>query len=89
MKKSNTYMDRALKARDPRYATILGKLGYDRRDMVADPVSPVDQTPQVRPDTEEEILLRLRAEYKETVGRHAYHAWDADTLRRKIDEARG
>ena len=35
MKKS-TYMDRAMTARDPRYAKILGKLGYERRDMVAE-----------------------------------------------------
>ncbi len=36
MKKNSKYMTRALKSRDPRFAKVLGKLGYDRRDMVSD-----------------------------------------------------
>jgi len=44
--KSHSYMTRAMRARDPRFARILGKLGYDRRDMVAiDPAEPVVQPP--------------------------------------------
>lgn len=80
--KKNTYMDRAMKSRDPRFSKILGKLGYDRRDMVPDAPPPADV-----PVTEEEALQTLRARYKEVIGRSAYHAWDADTLRRKIEEA--
>jgi hypothetical protein len=33
--KSQSYMTRALRARDPRFATILGNLGYERGDLTA------------------------------------------------------
>ena len=75
MKKS-TYMDRALTSRDPRFAQVLSKLGYERRDMVA------DEQPEEKDD-----MAELRAEYQEAVGKKAYHGWDADTLREKIAEA--
>ena len=75
MKKS-TYMDRALKSRDPRFARILGKLGYERRDMVA-----------AEPVADDEITA-LRAEYQDVVGKKAYHGWSADELRAKIAEAK-
>ena len=74
------YMDRALKAKDPRFARILGKLGYDRRDMVAAGeavVAPADD------------IASLRAEYQDVVGKKAFHGWSADTLRDKIAEAKG
>ena len=35
MKKS-TYMDRAMRSADPRFADILGRLGYERTDMMAE-----------------------------------------------------
>ena len=47
------YMDRALKAKDPRFARILGKLGYERRDMVA-----------AEPVADDDDLAALRAEYQ-------------------------
>ena len=72
------YMDRALKAKDPRFARILGKIGYDRRDMVA--ADEADGAPA-------DDLTALRVEYQEAVGKKAYHGWDADTLRAKIAEA--
>ena len=72
------YMDRALKAKDPRFARILGKLGYDRRDMVA-----------VEPVADDDDLAALRAEYQDVVGKKAYHGWSADELRDKIAEAKG
>ena len=74
------YMDRALKARDPRFARILGKLGYERRDMVAG--EPTETAPK------DDDLSSLRAEYQEVVGKKAYHGWGADALREKIAEAR-
>jgi len=77
--KSRSYMDRALRAQDPRYARILGKLGYDRRDLRA-----AAQTP----DPEEE-LKALREEYQDAVGKRPYHGWDAETLKTKIAEAKG
>lgn len=77
MKKS-TYMDRALKSRDPRFARILGRLGYERRDMVAaDPA-----------DSDADDLTALRAEYQDVVGKRAYHGWDVDDLRGKIAAAK-
>ena len=75
MKKS-TYMDRALKSRDPRFARILGKLGYERRDMVA-----------AEPVADDDDLAALRAEYQDVVGKKAYHGWAAEALRAKIAEA--
>lgn len=77
MKKS-TYMDRALRAADPRFARVLGKLGYHRSDLAA----------AVQAHEEEDALSELRAEYQDVVGKKAYHAWDADTLRAKIAEAK-
>ena len=77
MKKS-TYMDRALKARDPRFARVLEKLGYQRRDMVAEPQEA---------ETDDE-LSELRAQYQSVFDKRPYHGWDADTLREKIAEAK-
>jgi hypothetical protein len=38
-------------------------------------------------DEPEDELTTLRAEYKDKLGKQAYHGWDADTLREKIAEA--
>lgn len=72
------YMDRALRAKDPRYAKVLRGLGYERRDMVAEQA----------PEQKSEDLTQLRADYQDAVGKKAYHGWDADTLRAKIAEAK-
>ena len=67
-------------AMDVRYAEILQKLGrgtYMTRDMRAQALQ------------EDEVLSALRAEYQETVGKRPYHGWDAETLREKIEEAKG
>lgn len=71
--KSQSYMTRALKASDPRYARVLSKLGYGRSDMVAEPVAskPAD-------------LTALRAEYLRVVGKRPFNGWDAAELRAKI-----
>lgn len=74
-----SYMTRALKARDPRFARVLGKLGYNRADVQADMAPP---TP--KPD---EITM-VRAEYERVVGKKAYHGWKADQLREKIAAAK-
>jgi len=79
--KSNTYMDRALKARDPRFARILGKLGYGRRDMAPAP----KKAPKPTAADEKKAL---RAEYERVIGKRAFHGWDAETLRQKIAEAK-
>lgn len=77
MTKSNSYMDRAMRSADPRFARILGRLGYQRSDMVA----------QAEAEKEDAELTALRSEYQEVVGKRAYHGWSADTLREKIAEA--
>ncbi|MFC4172647.1 hypothetical protein ACFOYU_11340 [Microvirga sp. GCM10011540] len=76
--KSQSYMDRALRAQDPRYARILGKLGYRRRDMQAH-----------RPLDPENELKVLREQYQDVVGKRPYHGWDTETLKAKIAEAKG
>lgn len=76
--KRSTYMTRALKAHDPRFARVLGKLGYERSDLAsADPAE----------GPGEDDLPSLRRAYEEQVGKKAYHGWDADALRAKIAEA--
>ena len=77
MAKSNSYMDRAMRSADPRFARVLGKLGYQRSDMVAKTVA----------EKEDDALTDLRAQYQEATGKRAYHGWDVDTLREKIAEA--
>lgn len=76
--KSQTYMDRALRARDPRYVRILGKLGYDRRDIVAATPAPVPK----------EDMAELRAAYQAKIGKRPFNGWDAATLREKIAAAK-
>lgn len=75
--KSQSYMTRAMRARDPRYATILGKLGYARDDAVAAPASSSDDP-----------LTDLRKQYQDIVGKRPFHGWDAETLEAKIAEAK-
>lgn len=75
--KASNYMNRALKAHDPRFARILGKLGYERTDIVSLDDAGVDDVAQ------------LRKEYQEVVGKRAFYGWDAATLKAKIAEAKG
>lgn len=77
MTKGSTYMDRALRSADPRFARILGKLGYQRSDVVA----------QAEAEQQDDELSELRAQYQDVVGKRAYHGWSAETLREKIAEA--
>lgn len=74
--KSQSYMTRALKANDPRYARLLSKLGYGRADVVAEQPKPVD-------------LTALRTEYLRVVGKRPFSGWDAAELRTKITAAKG
>lgn len=76
MAKLNGYMDRALRSRDPRYARILSKLGYERRDLVS-----------LAPATDD--LGDLRDEYRAVFGKKPFHGWDAATIRAKLDGAQG
>lgn len=77
MAKSNSYMDRAMRSADPRFARVLGKLGYQRSDMAA----------KADAEKQEDELTDLRAQYQEATGKRAYHGWDVDTMREKIAEA--
>jgi len=78
--KKNSYMDRAERARDPRFARVLGKLGYERRDMVA-------AAPAPAPAPAAGGLSALRDEYEKVVGKRPFNGWDAATLREKIAAA--
>jgi hypothetical protein len=91
--KSPSYFTRALRSADPRYARILDRLGYGRRDMQAAAVigpvvheSDIDDTPTL-PSSDE--IAALRAEYKRIVGTRPFHGWDAAALRERIAKARG
>lgn len=74
MKKNSSYMTRALSHRDPRFARILGRLGYEGRAMVAE---------EPKPDE----LASLREQYQAVVGKRPFMGWDADTMRQKMAEA--
>ena len=84
MRSKQSYMDRALRHKDPRYARILDKMGYGTRHMVAQPAL----TPDPVPDGADETA-QLRARYQDVVGKRAYHGWGAAELQRRIDEALG
>lgn len=75
--KNSGYMDRALRASDPRFARVLGKLGYKRSDMA------------VQAEIEQDEITTLRAEYQSVYEKRAYHGWDADELRAKIADKAG
>lgn len=87
--KRSTYMTRALKAHDPRFARVLGKLGYERSDMVAP--DPLDHDDDGRKGGSKkqtgDDLAALRQAYKAKVGKRPFMGWDADALRAKIAEA--
>lgn len=90
MTNKNTYWDKALKSRDPRFAQVLSRLGYATRHMQADVAAPVVAAPAQEPSTASEAsdeLSDLRAQYQEIVGKKPYHGWGADELRKRIDEA--
>lgn len=82
MKKNSKYMKRALQSRDPRFARVLGKLGYDRMDMVA------DETSSEPAKTQEEIYAELKIEYESVLGKRPYYGWDESELRKRIAEAK-
>lgn len=74
--------------------SVLGKL-FSRRvpDDVAKPEAqafhPLDHDQDGRPGGSvshepSEDLTALRAKYRKTVGKQAWHGWDAETLRQKI-----
>ncbi len=72
------YMTRALQSRDPRYARILGKMGYSTTALVAAPAEPV-----------EDPIVEARARYTSAVGKKPFHGWDVETLNAKIAEHLG
>lgn len=73
----SSYMTRALKSRDPRYARVLRKMGYaEPRTAAADPA----------PSLEDEMRA-LREEYEAVMGKRPFMGWDAETLRWKIAAA--
>lgn len=77
--KKNSYMDRAMRCSDPRFARILARLGYRGRDMRA-------ETPAPAPKDD---IAELRAEYLAVIGKKPFMGWKEDVLREKIAAARG
>jgi hypothetical protein len=75
--KHQAYYTRALKARDPRFARIFGKLGYQTTALVAD-----------NGDGDGIDLPALRDEYERAVGKRPFNGWDAAKLIEKIAEAK-
>lgn len=74
--KHQSYYTRALKARDPRFARIFARMGYDTTALAA------DDTPAA-PD-----IAEIRAMYEKVFGKRPFNGWDAETLLAKIAEKR-
>lgn len=73
--KSLSYMTRAMQAKDPRYADILGKLGYG--------------TAEVKPAVKRPVgIAKLRSDYERVVGKKPFNGWNAEQLREKIAAAK-
>ena len=87
MRSKQSYMDRALRHKDPRYARILDKMGYGTRHMVAHPASvpgPENEHEICAPASDADALKALRDEYQQKMGKRPFHGWDADELRERI-----
>ena len=50
MKKNSTYMTRALQSRDPRFANVLGRMGYS---------APADAAPEISMDLKKDELVEI------------------------------
>lgn len=98
--KTNRYMDRALKSRDPRYAKVLSKLGYEplsaaeeRKRPARRKVDPLDHDQNgrkggaMKPADVDGDLARLRQDYEAKFGKRPFMGWDAAALRAKLAEA--
>ena len=93
--RNSKYMSRALRAHDPRYALVLGKIGHSapllpsigKRDPL-DHDANGKKGGSPKPSASEE-LTALRVEYEGVIGKRPFHGWDADTLKAKIAEAKG
>jgi hypothetical protein len=48
-------------------------------------IPPIPETVRTRVSAVADTMTTLRAEYQAKVGKRAYHGWDADELRRRID----
>lgn len=97
--KHRNYVTRALKARDPRFARILGRLGYDTTQLVSDDSGEPRRAKRPQLDHDHDgkeggsksaggDLAAVRAEYTSVTGKRPFNGWDADTLRAKIAEKR-
>jgi hypothetical protein len=92
MKKSS-YMTRAMKAQDPRYARVLSRLGYERTDLAADDAPPARKTaarpsvPSAKKAETGDDMAALRKQYQAVIGKKPFGGWDAETLKAKIAEA--
>lgn len=89
MRSKQSYMDRALRHKDPRYARILSKMGYGTRHMVAQSASvpdPEDEDETSAPASvsDADALKALRDEYQLKMGKRPFHGWDADELRERL-----
>ncbi|AYD00019.1 hypothetical protein [Neorhizobium sp. NCHU2750] len=93
--KSSTYMTRALRSKDGRYAIALARLGYAEPLKNATPTAdPLDHDGDGRkggstaPEPDE-ALTALRAEYQALAGKRAFSGWDAEALQAKITDMKG
>ncbi|MDX0572166.1 hypothetical protein GOD68_18220 [Sinorhizobium medicae] len=88
MKKNSSYMTRALRSNDRRFALVLGKLGHTAPLLRSIGKSKATTSSSTKPAASDD-LTALRVEYQDVVGKRPFHGWDAGTLKTKIAEAKG
>lgn len=97
MAKKSSYMNRALRSNDRRFATVLGKMGYARSDIRADATSTKAAAPKKKKaapepvidateDADKIALDGAREEYQLKMGKRPFMGWDIDTLNEKMKE---
>ena len=77
--KSHTYMTRALVARDPRFADILGKLGY--------PTTAIEPEPATAPTPGPEGGIETVRQQARALGIEVDKRWGAARLKAEIAKA--
>lgn len=85
--KSQGYMTRALKARDPRFARVLGRLGYEGAPVEAPVKKASKKAEGTKAVPKQDERTMLRAEYERVVGKRPFVGWDVAELRHKIADA--
>lgn len=75
-------------ARLPAFGEVTDEFSGDYLQLLeASMAVSIISEPNNSPDADSDDLSKLRAEYKDLVGKRPFHKWDAAELQKRIDEA--